>query len=81
MSREALKDLDVRLITFGPYIESQDFWIGLDVVRGTDDDLERQTWSFFRLLWSIAQGDSFWRRHQEFPLLRQMPAVFRALLV
>ncbi|MBX3243227.1 MAG: VanW family protein [Acidobacteria bacterium] len=39
--REALKDLDVRLITFGPYIESQDFWIGLDVVRGTDDDLEK----------------------------------------
>ncbi len=37
--REAIGGMDVRLITMGPYIESQDFWKGLDVVRGTDDDL------------------------------------------
>lgn len=39
--REAIKDLDVKLLTLGPYIESADFWNGLDVERGGDDWLER----------------------------------------
>lgn len=35
--REAIRGLGVRLITLGPYIESQDFWEGFDAVRGSDD--------------------------------------------
>ncbi len=32
--REALSDLDVRILTLGPYIEAADFWNGHDVARG-----------------------------------------------
>jgi len=39
--REAIRGLDVKLLTLGPYIESADFWNGLDVERGGDDWLER----------------------------------------
>ncbi len=35
--REAIRGLDVRLVTLGPYIEVADFWDGFDVVRGSDD--------------------------------------------
>jgi len=39
--REALRDLDVKLILLGPLIEGQDFWNGFDVERGSADWLER----------------------------------------
>jgi hypothetical protein len=39
--REAIKDLDVKLLTLGPYIESADFWNGFDVERGGDDWISR----------------------------------------
>lgn len=39
--REAIRGLDVRLLTLGPYIESADFWKGFDVERGGDDWLSR----------------------------------------
>jgi hypothetical protein len=35
--REALRDLDVRLILLGPVIETEDFWSGFDITRGADD--------------------------------------------
>lgn len=35
--REAIRGLDVRLVTLGPYIEAPDFWQGYDVTRGGDD--------------------------------------------
>ena len=35
--REAIRGLDVRLVTLGPYIEDADFWAGFDVARGGDD--------------------------------------------
>jgi hypothetical protein len=38
--REAIRDLDVKLITLGPYIEDAEFWNGFDVVRGGDDWLD-----------------------------------------
>ncbi|MEQ1765147.1 MAG: VanW family protein, partial [Pyrinomonadaceae bacterium] len=39
--REALRGLDVKLITLGPFIESANFWDGFDVERGATDWLER----------------------------------------
>lgn len=39
--REAIRGLDVKLITLGPFIESADFWDGFDVERGATDWLER----------------------------------------
>ena len=39
--RDAIRGLDVRLITLGPFIESADFWDGFDVERGSLDWLER----------------------------------------
>jgi hypothetical protein len=39
--REAIDGLDVKLLTLGPYIESADFWSGVDVERGGEDWLER----------------------------------------
>jgi hypothetical protein len=39
--RDALRGLDVKLITLGPFIESADFWNGFDVERGAADWLER----------------------------------------
>ena len=38
--REAIRGLDVRLITLGPYIEDADFWNGFDVSSGGDDWLD-----------------------------------------
>lgn len=38
--REAIRDLDIKLLTLGPYIESSDFWNGFDAKRGDDDWLE-----------------------------------------
>jgi hypothetical protein len=38
--REAIADLDVKLIVLGPLIEGPDFWNGYDVERGTDNWLE-----------------------------------------
>ena len=38
--REAIRGLDVSLITLGPIIESADFWEGFDVTRGGDNWLE-----------------------------------------
>ena len=38
--REAIRGLDVRLLTMGPYIEAKDFWEGFDVERAGDDWLE-----------------------------------------
>jgi hypothetical protein len=38
--REAIADLDVKLIVLGPLIEGSDFWNGYDVERGTDNWLE-----------------------------------------
>jgi len=32
--REAIRGLDVKLLTLGPYIESKDFWDGFDVEQG-----------------------------------------------
>jgi len=39
--REAIRGLDVKLITLGPFIEGGDFWRGFDVERGASDWLER----------------------------------------
>ncbi len=39
--REALRGLDVKLLTMGPYIEGKDFWEGFDVERAGDDWLEQ----------------------------------------
>jgi hypothetical protein len=39
--REALRRLDIKLITLGPYIESPDFWNGFDVEKGDEYWLER----------------------------------------
>ncbi len=39
--RDAIRGLDVNLITLGPFIESADFWDGFDVERGATDWLER----------------------------------------
>ena len=38
--REAIRGLDVTIVTLGPNIEGSDFWEGFDVVRGGDDWLE-----------------------------------------
>jgi len=38
--REAIRGLDVSLVTLGPNIEGADFWQGFDVTRGGDDWLE-----------------------------------------
>ncbi len=38
--REAIRGLDVSLVTMGPNIEGADFWEGFDVIRGGDDWLE-----------------------------------------
>lgn len=35
--REALRGIDVKLMTLGPNIESENFWNGYDVVMGGDD--------------------------------------------
>jgi hypothetical protein len=39
--REAIRDLDLKLITLGPFIEGADFWSGFDVERGSTDWLDR----------------------------------------
>lgn len=39
--REAIRDLDVKLITLGPFIEDEDFWRGFDVEKNAADWLER----------------------------------------
>ena len=39
--REAIRDLDIKLITLGPFIEDPDFWNGFDVERGGHDWLDR----------------------------------------
>lgn len=39
--REAIKDLDVKLITLGAMLEGEDFWRGVDWEKGADDWLER----------------------------------------
>lgn len=39
--RDAIRDLVVKLLTFGPYIESSDFWDGFDVERAGDDWLSK----------------------------------------
>lgn len=39
--REAIRNLDVKLVTLGPYIEDAEFWNGFDVVRGGDDWLDQ----------------------------------------
>lgn len=39
--REALRDLDVKLVTLGAIIEDADFWRGFDWEKGADDWLER----------------------------------------
>ena len=38
--REAIRGLDVKLLTMGPYIEGKEFWEGFDVERAGDDWLE-----------------------------------------
>lgn len=38
--REAIRGMDVSLITLGPYVEDADFWNGFDAVRGGDDWLD-----------------------------------------
>jgi len=38
--REGIRDLDVKLLTLGPYIESADFWRGFDVERAGEDWLD-----------------------------------------
>lgn len=38
--REALRGLDVKLVTMGPDIEGEDFWEGFDIERGGPDRLE-----------------------------------------
>ena len=38
--RDALRDLDVRLILLGPLIEGEEFWNGFDTERGTENWLE-----------------------------------------
>jgi VanW like protein/Glycosyl transferases group 1 len=38
--REALRDLDVKLLTLGATIEDEDFWRGFDWEKGADDWLE-----------------------------------------
>jgi glycosyltransferase involved in cell wall biosynthesis len=35
--REALADVDAKLVILGPLIEGQDFWIGFDIDRGNDN--------------------------------------------
>ena len=39
--REAVRGLDVKLITLGAVIESADFWQGFDVEKGSDNWLEK----------------------------------------
>ena len=39
--REAIRGLDVKLLTMGPYIEGKEFWEGFNVERAGDDWLER----------------------------------------
>jgi glycosyltransferase involved in cell wall biosynthesis len=39
--REAIRDLDVKLLTLGPFIEDSTFWDGFDVERRAADWLER----------------------------------------
>ena len=39
--RETIRDLDVKLLTLGPYVEGSDFWGGFDVERGGDDWLSK----------------------------------------
>lgn len=39
--REAIRGIDVKLITLGPFIEDSDFWNGFDVERGAADWLDR----------------------------------------
>lgn len=39
--REAIRAIDVKLITLGPFIEDSDFWNGFDVERGASDWLDR----------------------------------------
>jgi hypothetical protein len=39
--REAIRGLNVKLLTMGPYIESKAFWEGFDVERAGEDWLER----------------------------------------
>lgn len=38
--REALRDLDVKLVVLGPLIEAADFWNGFDVERGVENWLQ-----------------------------------------
>jgi len=38
--RDAIRDLEVKLIVLGPLIEGEDFWNGFDVERGRNDWLE-----------------------------------------
>ena len=38
--REAIRGLDVQIVLLGPVIESPDFWMGFDTVRGGDDWLQ-----------------------------------------
>ncbi|HQU93133.1 MAG TPA: VanW family protein [Pyrinomonadaceae bacterium] len=39
--RDAIRELDAKLITLGPFIESASFWDGFDVERGSPDWLAR----------------------------------------
>lgn len=39
--RDAIRSLDVKLLTMGPYIEDADFWSGFDVEKAGDDWVER----------------------------------------
>ena len=39
--REALREMDVRILTLGPNIEANDFWDGFDVTRGGNDWLSK----------------------------------------
>jgi hypothetical protein len=39
--REALRELDIKLVTLGPLIEDPNFWDGFDVERGAPDWLDR----------------------------------------
>jgi len=39
--RDAIRGIDAKLITLGPFIEAADFWEGFDVERGATDWLER----------------------------------------
>jgi hypothetical protein len=38
--RESVRGLDVQIVLLGPVIESPDFWVGFDTVRGGDDWLQ-----------------------------------------